>query len=247
MKKLLLLIITFFVALAIHAQQTIYLNNGNVFKGKVVEDTDLRVKLKLESGTVVEYQKSEIKSIQNTEKAMPAESTEKKFVDYKEHDKGYYTAVELNFGGALGNYSMMNLDLQWVNGYRFNEFIKVGIGFAARYYLKDENRFIEKDSIISKGKQFAFPIYVDIRGNFMAQKTRMFTPYWSFNVGYIIRDNFFFSPTVGMKFGQKRHNFLVGLSYTGQISKVVPNIIPADKPLKNRFINILAVKIAYEF
>lgn len=126
---------------------------------------------------------------------LPEKPNRSKYVDYSIKDDGFWCAIQI--GTGYGDTAMV-YQLDIMAGYRFSEFLKVGLGASPRIGLK------------------SVPVYLDVRGNFIPQIDRMYSFYWNLDLGYAIKDGIYLSPGVGMKFGGVRHNFLVGLNYTLQ-------------------------------
>lgn len=154
--------------------------------------------------------------------------------DYSTADNGYWTAVEID-GGATAMTSKRNMPFvegAWVNGYRFNEFLRVGIGLGAKYYFKN-------DDVRAKSSPWVFPLYADFRGNIVSMYNRTVVPYWSADIGSEIRNGFFFSPTIGLRIGEARNAFLIGINY---------RIGAMDTWKKdNEARSMFALKLGYEF
>lgn len=72
MKKLILVIVALCLTFTLSAQKTtnvIYLKNGSVLKGKIIEEAESRVKIALKDGSVFAYDLSEIERMEVIEKA----------------------------------------------------------------------------------------------------------------------------------------------------------------------------------
>lgn len=240
MKKLLLGTLMFLFSMAMSAQQqaldVIYLNNGNIVKGEIIElKENISVKIQSVNGEVYEYKMTEVRDIKNNgDPIMPKQPKRAKYTKYTEQETKYWYSAEASSGISL-IYSERNIGLAQfnvTNGYRFNEYLKVGLGIGFRYYIVNGRQ--RKSS-----NPWVFPIYLDVRGNFQSQEVRRIVPYWSLDTGATIRDGFFVSPTLGLRFGGKRSNILLGVSYTGQ------SMDTKDK--HNDFLNFVSVKMGYEF
>lgn len=235
-----LLGILFLCSVGLSAQNrntdVIYLNNGNIVKGQIIDSVpNVSVKIKADNGAIYEYKTTEIRNIKGNEVIMPEESSRRKYVDYEDNEKGYWWSAELS-GGPSIFYDKANMgytQLAIVNGYRFNDFIRIGIGLGARYY-------IDNKKVRTKSNTWSFPIYANLRGNFMPQDVRRIVPFWSIDAGGTIRDGFFFSPTLGVRFGGKRSNMLIGISYTGQM-------MDTKWKSSKEMVSLLSAKIGYEF
>ncbi|MCD8290912.1 MAG: hypothetical protein LUC91_05360 [Prevotella sp.] len=135
------------------------------------------------------------------------------YTDYNIKESGYWTTITANVTTTLrfNHKNMQNIGADWINGYRFNEFLRVGIGLGLRYYINN-------DHVRSSDVAWTFPIFADIRGNIISQQDRGAVPYWSVDLGGEVRGGIYFSPTIGYRFGTQRGSFLVGISYTLQQS-----------------------------
>lgn len=235
MRYLLLFIALSLVTVLANAQEpdVIYLKNGNTVHGEIIEQKPgVSVKIRTSTGKEYEYKMIEVRDIKKGSVIKPAAPSH----HYKagtELEKGYWTAVELNAGASIlwNKTNLGILQFAWINGYRFNEYLRLGVGIGGRYYINNDAR---RNTTIP----WAFPLFLDVRGNITSQQTNRLVPYWSMDIGACIRDNFFFSPTVGLRFGGKRSNILLGLSYTGQ---------SLDSPGSNKYTNMMSLKIGYEF
>ena len=153
---------------------------------------------------------------QNNNVTLPEKPKRAKYVDYSIKQTGWWCAAQIG-GGYSTTSNRFFGQFDFVNGYRFSEFLKVGVGVSPRYGLK------------------TIPIYAEVRGNFISQEDTMFAFYWTGDLGYSINGGFYASPGVGMKFGGIRHNFLVGIHYAFEMQK-------KDSPL-----HLVGLKIGYEF
>lgn len=243
MKRFLLLFACCFLfAASSYAQDVIYLNNGNVVKGKVVKNTD-EVSVVLGNGETLTYRKAEVRKVQigNTEVKTPQEPQGAKYVDYSDQDKGWWCAVEAQTGGSWYNYShsMGVFALTFTNGYRFSEFLKIGVGAGARFNLNKDPDYLVYRNTHKIQAPMSVPIYVNLRGNIISQRSRMCVPFWNADIGYAILDNFFFDAGVGFKVGAKRNNFVMSANFMGQVVKFEPN--------HAGFGSGILFKIGYEF
>lgn len=235
MKNLILFIALLLVTTLANAQEpdVIYLNNGNIVRGEIIgQNPGVSVKIRTSLGKEYEYKMIEIREIKKGTVIKPTASSHL-YKASTELDKGYWTAIELNAGVSLllDKKNVGIVQFAWINGYRFNEYLRLGVGIGGRYYVNN-------DACRDSGIPWAFPLFLDVRGNIISQQTNRLVPYWSMDVGASIRDNFFFSPTLGLRFGGKRSDILLGLSYTGQ---------SLDSPTGSKFTNMMSLKIGYEF
>lgn len=148
---------------------------------------------------------------------------------------GFWCAAELDGGSTvyLKDSNTQFATLTFTAGYRFSEFIRIGAGLGGRYY------FLGNDDVRDSSVPWSFPVFVNARGSFLSQYTREMTPYWSVNLGCLIRDGFFFQPTIGLRFGQRRDAFLLALTY---------NIQHMDSKLKSQeTASAIMLRLGYEF
>ena len=156
---------------------------------------------------------------QNQNVKLPEKPKRAKYVDYSIKETGWWCAAQLG-GGYSTTTERFFGQFDFVNGYRFSEFLKVGVGVSPRIGLR------------------TIPIYAQARGNFISQEDTMFAFFWNADLGYAINGGIYVSPSVGAKFGGIRHNFLVSIHYAleGQRHEV------SDKPL-----HLVGLRIGYEF
>ncbi len=154
--------------------------------------------------------------------------------DYSLEESGYWTAIE----GTVGSTAMFNRKnmpfggVSWINGYRFSEFLRVGIGIGFKYHLNN-------DKVKSSSIPWSFPIFADVRGNIVSQQDRSSVPYWSVDLGGEIRGGLYFTPTIGYRLGMSRSCFLLGIGY---------KFTQSDTWRKgNEGLNSIVIKLGYEF
>lgn len=161
---------------------------------------------------------STISFAQNNEITLPQKPKRAKTVDYSVKDSGYWLATQAGVsycGGKLFG------QFDFVNGYRFSEFLKVGVGVSPRIGIK------------------SIPVYVDLRGNFFSQADRMFAICWNVDGGYAFNNGgIYASPSVGMRFGGIRHNFIVGINYMLQ---------GQENDDEHPLLHAVGLRIGYEF
>lgn len=250
MKKFFSLIIAVCFALSLSAQQqgedVVYLNNGTVIKG-VIEDVkeNVSVSIRTRNGELLTYPAVEVRRFAyGTEAVIPQKGNKPtSHKDYSTFNTGFWCAVELQGGYSLNlskkNVGMTELDV--VGGYRFNQYAKVGLGFGGRYYFN--NNDVRYSSV-----KWAFPLYLNVRGNFISDEYRSVVPYYSMDLGTAFRDGVFFRPTVGIRVGSERSAFLLGLSYMGQQLKCFKtNADTGNKLAHKKYTSFITLKVGYEF
>lgn len=239
MKKLGFFLLYLFLPVYMMAQQkgpdVVYLNNGTVIQGTIESDANSSIiKIRNLKGVLYEYKKGEIRRIKKGNVVLPEASSRNRYVDYLDRSAGYWCAAEFSAGSSLqfDRSNLAPLNLSFVNGYQFNEFLKMGMGIGVRYYINN-------DEIRRSHIAWAFPIFANVRGNIISQESRSIVPYWSFDLGGAVRDGVYVSPTIGARFGIHRSSLLLGLSYVGQQMNL--------QEKEDAFVNMITVKIGYEF
>ena len=155
---------------------------------------------------------------QDNEITLPQKPKRAKFVDYSVKETGYWLAAQAGVSYYAGN---LFGQFDFVNGYRFSEFLKIGVGVSPRIGLK------------------SIPVYVDLRGNFFSQADSMFAIWWNVDGGYAFNNGgIYVSPSAGLRFGGIRHNFIVGINYMLQGQENAE-----DHPL----LHAVGLRIGYEF
>ena len=154
--------------------------------------------------------------------------------NYEAQDNGYWFAIEAEGASSImpTRKNMQFASATFTNGYRFNQFLRVGAGVGSRIYVNNTD-------VRDKSDRFAIPIFANLRGNFISAYDRDGVPFWSVNAGYVINDGVFANPMIGYSFGGMRHNFLIGVSYT--ISRF------KDYNNENTTFSYFGLKLGYEF
>lgn len=172
---------------------------------------------------------------QKKEIVMPKAPEHKKYVEYSLMDKGYWWSVDLGIAPSLKyrESSMWSSTISFVNGYRFNDYLRLGIGIGANCY------FANNDVVRRKSLKWTMPLFVNARGNFMSQDVREVVPFWSIDVGGALGDGFLFTPSVGCRIGESRSALIASLGYSYRGLK-------AKEELGNGR-NFVVLKLGYEF
>lgn len=227
MKKILYAIIFLFITTSIFAQDVVYLNNGNVVNGKVIQNASDVVVLVFQGDTLT-YRKTDVRKVQtgSTEVIMP-KTPKSPYRDFTDADRGLWLAADAAFS-LIGNTNLaypMGLDI--IGGYRFSEFIRIGLGVGVRGNIG----YNQIDGL----NRVSVPIFLSLRGNILTQKPRMCVPYWNYDAGYIVLSNaIFYDAGIGLKVGEKRNNFTVSLNYLGMV-------------VGGLYTNGTCLKLGYEF
>lgn len=146
---------------------------------------------------------------------------------------GYWCSADLTIGPSLAfrRRNLLTAGINFVNGYRFDDYLRVGIGVGVQYHVANNNAIRNTDI------KWTMPIYLNARGNFVSQDLREIVPFWSVDVGGVIRDGFMFTPSIGVRIGEQRSAFLVGLGYSMRTIDAIDT--------KTR--NYIVFKLGYEY
>lgn len=161
---------------------------------------------------------------------------------YTSYNHGFWIAPEATvaYTCRIANKNMAFAEISATGGYRFNEFFRVGLGFGGRcYFLNSGERYYRS--------RWSFPIFANVRGNFIPTDYRDVVPYYSVDLGATVRDGFMVRPTVGLRIGQNRSAMLIGLSYIGQATKLNKFSDAGERYASSKFLNCFALRIGYEF
>lgn len=157
---------------------------------------------------------------------------------YTDNNRGFWIAAEA--GGAyscrINHSNFTATEITVTGGYRFNEYLRVGVGVGGRYYINNDK--VRHDHI-----DWAFPIFANVRGNIIPTCYRNMVPYYSFDIGGTVRDGFMIRPAVGIRVGQPRNAFILSLGYMLQMSEV--NV--SDLNGKDKAISFVSLRLGYEF
>ncbi len=153
--------------------------------------------------------------------------------DYAQYDRGFWCAVEATGGTTALSHrrNMQPVGLDVVGGYRFSEFLKVGIGVGGTYCIEAKH--------VRRSDDWLFPIYADVRGNFITQNDTDSAPYWEMAIGGQVNGGFWMGPTLGYRWGGQRSSFLLGLNF---------QLMQLDTWKKNNeLLAVWSLKLGYEF
>ena len=264
MRKFLLslLLLLPIVCFAQEATKVLHLNNGNVVYGEIVSESATSVTFKKINGEIQIFQKVEILKITDGDGMMRIPSVRgKAYVDYTIKERGFWGAVELSAGvnvHIVEKYkSSFPLEATFIGGYRVNEYFQIGVGAGVRQYVGGNDRiFVGKNNEYDHRIKVAFPLFANIRGLFIDNRSRTVLPYWSANIGYTIYDGFYLSPSAGLRIGSmERNHFTMGIGYSLQSVKGLN--MPKDSigrpgeavtpTVQNKILHAVVLKCGYQF
>lgn len=177
---------------------------------------------------------SALSTAQNRQVILPQKPVSNTYKDYSSDVTPFWFGVEAEGGSSIMEFkpNMQYVSVNVIGGYRFSEFMRLGIGFGGRAYVHNAD-------VRDTRSKFGIPLFINARGNMLSAYDRDGVPYWSVNVGTVTHEAFYFNPTIGYSFGGLRNNFLIGLSYTLSTFK--------DYTKTNRVYSYFGLKLGYEY
>lgn len=249
-KALTILIIIIGVQFMSKADTTyIYLNNGEIIECEIIDGNERTITIRTKDGKTATVERLKIRDFTNKQPLLPKESNEvntRTLSSRNDNKNHFWWGADLY--GFYSCYSCSNnkpmTELSVTLGYRFNEYLKVGVGVGTRYYFDADKKDIgnrqRKESLIN----LSIPIFVNLRGHLSSSRERSVIPYYSLSFGASINDGVMIRPTIGLRIGDyDRSAFLIGFNYMGQTLKLPSNHIDKEKS----FTTFIGLNIGYEF
>ncbi len=188
MKRFLILVCVTLLCGVVSAQaqsqtsEIVYLKDGSVLKGKVVEMLPDQIKVQTSDGSLFVYPMNEVERVEKEKR----NSYRLKTSSANQYDLlGWRGVVELGY--IMGDFSAP--EFSFSIGYQFNPYLFLGAGTGVQY-LTDASRA-------------AIPIFADLRGSFFLGTI---SPFMSLKMGYealinvpAAKGGFYCSPTWGVK------------------------------------------------
>ncbi|MBO5720562.1 MAG: hypothetical protein J6R61_03420 [Bacteroidales bacterium] len=208
------------VAAAQNYQEVVYLKNGSVIRGVIIEQIpNQSVKIQTSDGNIFVYQISEVEKITKEQAMAPTRQrytnnyVPRERVARAPKERAYRQDAFLptpcykgffDFGYTIGvGYrGEGRISMSTTHGVQIIPYLYIGAGLGFKYYHYSGS--------------MGLPLYADIRANFL--KGRI-TPFLDFRAGYSFLDDWgaYVSPTVGCNFGYGRKaGFSVALGYEFQ-------------------------------
>lgn len=201
MKKL-LLVLTLLISISTYVSaqiytEVVYLKNGSVIKGVIVEQIpNVSLKIKTSDGSLIICNMDDVSKITKEERYKR---------DYRQNPrntlKGYKGFVDLGYVVDLSDNNADKIEISTSHGYQFNNYFYLGGGAAVDFYT-------DADLI-------SVPIFADFRANFINKKV---TPFADVKLGYSVGDveGLYATTGVGVRFslkGKKAINLKLEYNY----------------------------------
>jgi len=213
----LILFLSFFCATTVFAQKEIsskksiiYLNDGSIFKGEIIEYTIEEVRLKLrESSLTIEIEREKILDIVHVNNYDDfLTKYDKIHFPYEFKDRGFYQTLSFKFmpetSGRLTNLNL-GIGLNYSLGYQLNRGFGLGVGFGF-------------DSYTFSDKLVIFPVFLEARGYLLPSRI---SPMYklAFGYGFALKNQeldivetqqgLLFHPAFGFRFDSSSENNLI--------------------------------------
>ncbi len=153
--------------------------------------------------------------------------------DYTQLTHGFFCVAQASTAYTVdSSHNLGFTAIEAIGGYRFNDYLRVGVGLGARYYYGELG-------VRNMSHDWGMPLFLDLRGNFIPNGYRDVVPYWSMDIGTTLPDGVMVRPAIGLRIGQPRSAFLVSLGYIGQDIRVYPGA--------KKFRSGINLSVGYEF
>lgn len=191
----------------------VYLKNGSVIRGTIVEAvTDGNIKIETADGSWFVYRTADVAYIKKEPKGK--KDSGNKFLDRFDDDELYGWEQAPRYRGFVGLSSVIGTGT-WddtrtffytVQGLQINPYLFLGAGIGANYWDSYET--------------WSFPVFADVRAELHKAIKRNFSPFAEVQLGYSMGDaqGLYFSPQIGMHFyfGHKKTGISAAVGYTVQ-------------------------------
>lgn len=166
----------------------LYLKNGNIVRGKIVEqEVGKFVKIQLNENNVLLFSNDEIIEIAKEGVVDQDESESTAQTNEKNFPKGYQGIIEIGYIATAHGLDNGLLKAQMINGIRFKR-LSLGVGAGIRF---DAN---------SSFRPY-IPVFFDIRTRFVPRRV---SPFIALGCGYTFYPNYdgglYLSPSLGISF-----------------------------------------------
>lgn len=178
-------------AMAQSYTETIYLKNGGIIKGMIIEQIpDESVKIMTKDQNVFVFRFEEISKI--TKEVPSRHNWNSKSTTISSGYKGF---VDLGYtiGVGDGRYAG-RIDFTTSHGYQINPYIYLGIGSGVNYFCEEG------------ADEWSFPLFANPRANLLDGPI---TPFVDVKIGYTFGDlvkGFYLSPSLGVRFALSDRN-----------------------------------------
>lgn len=231
---------SFLCGFAQEMQDVVYLKNGSVVKGIIIEQVPNKsIKLQTSDGSLFVYQ---IDAVEKMTKELRMASARRGYNQGaatvfagKGLTAGYKGYVDFGYAIGTGTFGRDRLTVSFVNGVQFNPYLFLGLGTALNFY--------------PRGEEIGIPIFANVRGHFIRGNV---APFLDLRVGYsplVDARGFYLSPSFGCRFGlSERVGLNVSVGYEVQEAEVIVGYGGYGLPqVDSRGLGGVSLKVAVDF
>lgn len=182
-------------------EDVIYLKNGKIFRGTIIEQVPNKsIKLKTYSNKVFVFNRAEIEKITKESKNTRYKSSGLK--------TGYKSIVNFAYQFGVGIIKANRIKLDYIYGFQLDPYTYFGFGIGVRSYTNYQKlkiplflnaKFMFYDSYISPFVTLGFGIAYDT---------------------YNSKEGFLYNPLIGMSFKGVSRTIIIGIGYENQIETI---------------------------
>ena len=185
-------------------QDVIYLKNGSVIRGAIIEQVPGEsLKIETRDGNIFVYQMDEISKMTREHNSISSYSGSNRL---SAKSAGYAGSIEAGYGIGVSGYGG-RFEFDVVNGYQFNPYFYLGFGIGVNVWTNGSD-------IVT------LPFFAHLRANFM---DRPVSPFFALSAGYNVsvtsdvKGGFMVEPALGVAFRTSNRNAVtLGIGYSGQ-------------------------------
>lgn len=219
MKKILTLLVALIYSVSIFAEDVVYLQNGNVYRGKIIENVEGDyLRIRLNDGGIFSCKYSEIEKITDEEKQKNSYvRTSKKNTGTKLYkslpSRGYRGFIDVSHSMPIGDWGLSRTGFSTSHGYQICPYFFAGIGVGLNIYERwnHNNNWINHIHTMGQGDPMSLPIFLHLRSEFIKS---WISPYVDAKVGYSVVDKagLYAVATIGARISLKINDKEVGFS-----------------------------------
>lgn len=233
MKKLIVflfvLICGYGAGLAKELQEVVYLKNGSVVRGVIIEQIPGEsLKIQTADGSIFAYKMADVEKM--TKEKNPFAPKQK----IGNLTAGYKGFIDFGYTFDLSDYDAAKIEFMTSHGYQFNPYFYLGLGVGLHYYTGTED--------------ISVPLFANVRANMMKGAV---VPFVDGRIGYSLGDDvdgFYFSPSLGCRVAvAERAGINLSLGYVMQMADIYYYGFGYLWKIKTKVVSGLSLKIGFDF
>ncbi|MBO4603013.1 MAG: hypothetical protein J5651_07615 [Salinivirgaceae bacterium] len=246
MKGKILLIAMIFISFSAFAQEwqdVLYLKNGSVIRGVLIEQIpNVSVKIQTSDGSVFVYEMGDVEKMAKEQK-QKTEKEKKTTEKLKYPNRGYrgiLGAVEVLIHGDCYGFSTST-----IHGMQINPKIFVGGGLGIQYVEYQSIKYEYATGTTGKGMAdgLCIPIFADARFDMM---NKNISPFFDLRLGleFGVVNGLYFSPSIGCRFGH--FNMSLGFETKGIETQTITYGKYSGTGTEYNFVPITTVRLGFD-